>query len=55
MRCTCARGRQLYELDQQRKAAKLAGNLPAAQRKPRGRPKVMKDHAKAAANDKDQS
>jgi hypothetical protein len=53
MRCTCPRGRQLYELDQERKTQRASGNLPTAQRAARGRRKVPKDTAKAAANDKE--
>ncbi len=47
-RCQCARGRMLYELDQERKTGRSA---PAAAKASRAK---GRDAGKAAANDKDQ-
>ena len=52
-RCTCARGRQLYELDQERKVPRSAPGSPASVLKVRAsnRAKGRRDAGKAAAND----
>ena len=54
-RCTCARGRQLYDLDQERKAPRSAAGSPASVAKARAsnRAKSRRDAAKAAANDRE--
>ena len=55
-RCNCARGRQLYELDQERKAPRSAPGSPASLAKARAsnRAKSSRDAGKAAANDREQ-
>ena len=54
-RCTCARGRQLHELDQERKAPRSGPGSPASVAKARAsnRAKSRRDAAKAAANDRE--
>lgn len=54
-RCNCARGRQLYELDQERKAPRSAPGSPASVAKARAArcAKGRRDAGKAAANDRE--
>ena len=54
-RCNCARGRQLYDLDQERRAPRSARGSPASVAKARAvnRAKSRRDAAKAAANDRE--
>ena len=54
-RCNCARGRQLYDLDQERRAPRSARGSPASVAKARAsnRAKSRRDGTKAAANDKE--
>ena len=54
-RCTCARGRQLHELDQERKAPRSGPGSPASVAKARAsnRARSRRDAAKAAANDRE--
>ena len=54
-RCNCARGRQLYELDQERKSPRPVRGSPASVVKARAsnRAKSRRDAAKAAANDRE--
>ena len=54
-RCNCARGRQLYELDQERNAPRFGPGSPASVAKARAanRAKSRRDAGKAAANDRE--
>ena len=54
-RCNCARGRQLYELDQERKSPRSVRGSPASVAKARAsnRARSSRDAAKAAANDRE--
>ena len=54
-RCNCARGRQLYDLDQERRAPRSARGSPGSVAKARAvnRAKSRRDAGKAAANDRE--
>jgi hypothetical protein len=52
-RCQCARGRQLYELDRERRAG-VGSPAHVARIRGASRAKSRRDAGKAAANDKEQ-
>ena len=51
-RCTCARGRALYDLDMERKHAPRGSVSDVAKKRSAVRAKSKRDSGKAAANDK---